>query len=124
MRDAGEPSLQTHLNRALANAVVRCYSRLAGRGPTNAQAFRCGNLVVVLLGGVLTLVEKTLVASGRQDAVRKHRAAMHDTMGSELAGAIQRLTGRRVESAMRADDVDSDLAAELFVLEPPASAGA
>jgi uncharacterized protein YbcI len=121
MRDAGEPTAQAQLNRALANAVVRCYHHLAGRGPTNAQAFRRGDLVVVMLGGVLTLVERTLVASGRQDAVRRHRAAIHDTMGVELAGAIQRLTGCRVEAAMSADDVDRDLAAEVFVLESPAA---
>ena len=118
MRDNGEPAVQAHLNRALANAVVRCYRRLAGRGPTNAQAFRRDDLVVVVLRGVLTLVERTLVADGRQEAVRRHRAAIHDTMGIELAGAIQGVTGCRVEAAMSADDVDNDLAAELFVLQP------
>jgi uncharacterized protein YbcI len=117
MRDASEPTTQAHLNRALANAVVSSYRRRAGRGPTNAQAFRRGDLVVVLLGGVLTLVERTLVDGGRQDAVRRHRAAIHDTMRMELTRAIQRLTGCRVEAALSANDLDSDLAAELFVLE-------
>jgi uncharacterized protein YbcI len=121
MPDAGETADQAHLNRSLANAVVRCYRRLAGRGPTNAQAFRRGDLVVVLLGGVLTVVERTLVAGGRQEAVRKHRSAIHDTMETELASVIQRLTGCRVEAALSADDVDSDLAAELFLLKPSTS---
>jgi uncharacterized protein YbcI len=120
MRDAGEPTTEPHLNRALANAVVRCYRRLAGRGPTQAQAFYRGELVIVVLGGVLTVVERTLVADGRQDAVRRHRAVMHDTMGIELAGAIQKLTGCRVQAALSADNVDRDLAAEVFVLERPA----
>jgi uncharacterized protein YbcI len=120
MRDASEPTTQTHLNRELANAVVGFYRRRAGRGPTSAQAFRRGELVVVLLGGVLTLAERTLVDGGRQDAVRKHRAAINDTMRMELTRAVQRLTGCRVEAALSANDVDSDVAAELFVLERPA----
>lgn len=120
MRDAGEPTLHAQLNRALANAVVRCYRRLAGRGPTNAQAYYGADIVVVVLGGVLTLAERTLVAGGRQDAVRQLRAALHDTIGIELAGAIQTLTGSRVQAVLSADDVDRDLAAEVFVLEGPA----
>jgi uncharacterized protein YbcI len=123
MRDAGEPTPEAHLDRALANAVVRCYRRVAGRGPTHAQAYHRADIVVVVLGGVLTLVERTLVAGGRQDAVRRHRAAMHDTMGSELAGAIQSLTGCRVQAALSADHVDRDLAAEVFLLDG-AGAGA
>jgi uncharacterized protein YbcI len=120
MGDAGDPATEPPLNRALANAVVRCYRRLAGRGPTHAQAFHRGELVIVVLGGVLTPMERTLVAGGRQDAVRRHRAVMHDTMRVELAGAIQKLTGCRVQAALSADEVDRDLAAEVFVLERPA----
>jgi uncharacterized protein YbcI len=124
MPDANARTAEAHLNRALANAVVQCYHRLAGRGPTKAQAFCRANLVVVVLGAVLTLVERNLVADGRQDAVREHRAAMHETMVSELAGAIEKLTGRRVQATLSADDVDHDIAAEVFVLErlvPPST---
>jgi uncharacterized protein YbcI len=109
------------MQRALANAVARCYRRRSGRGPTYAQADSRADIVVVVLGGVLTLAERALVVAGRQDAVRQQRAAMHDTMGIELAVAIQRLTGCRVQAALSADDVDRDLAAEVFVLEGPAT---
>lgn len=117
MRDAGEPTSRPELNRALANAVVHCYRRCAGRGPTKARAFRRGDLVVVVLQGILTVAERTLASDGRQDAVRHLRAEMHETMVAELADRIQALTGCRVLAAMSSDDVDGDRAAELFMLE-------
>jgi uncharacterized protein YbcI len=119
MRSAREPTSTWDLNRALANAVVRCYRRSAGRGPTKARAFYRGDIVVVVLQGVLTVGERTLVSDGRQNAVRQLRAAMHETMVAELAGTIQALTGCRVQNALSSDDVDHDVAAELFVLEGP-----
>jgi len=41
-------------------------------------------------------------------------------MRTDLTGAVERLTGCRLEAALSANDVDSDVAAELFVLERPA----
>ena len=117
MRDTCELTMQPDLNRALANAVVRCYRHFGGRGPTKAKAFYHSGIVVVVLQGILTVGERTLVADGRQAAVRQFRAAMHETMGAELAGSIQALTGCRVQAAMSSDDVDRDVAAELFMLE-------
>jgi uncharacterized protein YbcI len=119
MRHVREPTTRPDLNRALANAVVRCYRRCAGRGPPKAWAFYRGDVVVVMLQGVLTAVERTLVADGRQDAVRRLRAAMRETMLAELADAVEALTGCRVRAALGSDDVDNDVAAEVFMLERP-----
>ena len=119
MRDTSDPTVHPDLNRAIANAVVRCYRRVAGRGPTEARAFFHGDVVVVVLGGVLTVGERTLAAHGRQDAVRHLRAAMRETIGAELAGSIRALTGCQVQIAVSDIDVDGDAAAELFVLERP-----
>jgi uncharacterized protein YbcI len=110
--------MQVDVNRALANAVVRCYRRFAGRGPTKAKAVYHGDIVVVVLQGILTVGERTLVADGRQAAVRQFREAMHEAMDAELAGLIEAQTGCRVVAAMSSNDVDRDLAAELFVVEP------
>jgi len=117
MQDPGELMMQPGLNRALANGVVRCYRRFAGRGPTRAKAVYQGDVVVVVLQGILTVGERTLVADGRQAEVRQFREAMHETMGAELAEVIESLTGWHVRAAMSTDDVDRDLAAELFMLE-------
>ena len=119
--DAAELRMHADFNRALANAVVRCYRRFAGRGPTEAKVVYQGNVVVVVLQGVLTVAERTLVADGRQAEVRQFRDALHETMGAELAEMIETLTGCHVRAAMSAHDVDRDLAAELFMLERDAT---
>jgi uncharacterized protein YbcI len=121
MRDTSELTMQPDVNRALANAVVRCYRRRSGRGPTKAKAVYHGEIVVVVLQGILTVGERTLVADGRQATVHQFREAMREAMKAELTGLIEAQTGRPVFAAMGANDVDRDLAAELFVLErdPP-----
>jgi uncharacterized protein YbcI len=121
MRNTGELTMQADVNRALANAVVRCYHRFAGRGPTMARAVYQGDIVVVVLQGILTIGERTLVADGRQAAVRQFRDAMHEAMSAELAGLIEEQTGCHVVTVMSSNDVDRDLAAELFMLERDAS---
>jgi uncharacterized protein YbcI len=121
MRDTRQLTMQADANRALANAVVQCYHRLAGRGPTKAKTVYHGDIVVVVLQGILTIGERTLVADGRQTAVRQFRDAMHEAMNAELASVIETQTGCHVVTAMSSNDVDRDLAVELFVLErdPP-----
>jgi uncharacterized protein YbcI len=96
---------------------VRCYRRLVGRGPTKAKAVFHGDIVVVLLQDILTIGERTLVADGRQAAVRQFREAIHAAMNAELAGLVEAQTGCHVLTAMSTTDVDRDLAAELFLLE-------
>lgn len=115
------PTYRPELNRALSNAVVQCYRRYTARGPDKARTFYRADLVVVVLHGTLTVSERTLVSDGRKDAVRGLRAAMHQAMRAELADAIRALTGSPVLAAMSSDDVDQDIAAELFVLEAPRS---
>jgi uncharacterized protein YbcI len=92
MENTREPAMQADVNRALANAVGRCYRRLAGRGPTMAKAVYHGDIVVVVLQGILTIGERTLVAEGRQTAVRQLRDAMHEAMNAELTGLIEAQT--------------------------------
>ena len=71
----------------------------------------------MVLQGILTVGEQTLVANGRQAEVRQFREALHETMGAELVDVIETLTGSQVRAAISMDDVDRDLAGELFVLE-------
>jgi uncharacterized protein YbcI len=108
-----------HLNQSIANAVVRAHRRTAGRGPTKAQAFYRGNVVVVLLQDPLTVIEHHLIANGRQDAVRATRHQFEQAMQAQLVDSVQTLTGCGVDAAMSAMHIDPDLVAELFVLDRP-----
>ena len=109
------------LNKEIADAVVGGHKRIAGRGPTKAQAFFHHNVVVVMMEASLTEAERRLAAQGRggREAVLEMRLRLEETMRNELVAAIEALTGCRVEAFMSSHHIDPDLAAELFVLDRP-----
>jgi uncharacterized protein YbcI len=107
------------LNAAVARAVVHHHSEHRGRGPTRAQAFHRGNILVVILQDAMTTAERSLAAGGHGDAVMRARDAFQETMGGELVEAIEELTGCSVTAFMSANHVDPDMSAEIFVLDRP-----
>jgi uncharacterized protein YbcI len=107
------------LNAAIARAVVRYHREHLGRGPTKAQAFYRGSVIVVVLSDTLTRAERSLASAGRIDAVLEVRSAFQEAMRDDLAAAVEQLTGCRVIAFMSTNHVDPDLAAELFVLDRP-----
>jgi uncharacterized protein YbcI len=116
---AGETSRGGELNAELARTVVGIYRDAAGRGPTRAQAFFHGNVLVVLMEQVLTKVERALAEGGRPGSVHEMRDALQDAMRAELIAAAERLTGAKVSALMVSNDVGSDMAAQVFILDRP-----
>ena len=107
------------LNQELARAIVRRHKRILGRGPTKAQVFYHGNVVVVVMEDALTEAERRLAARGEREAVLSMRHRYQDTMRGDLVDAVEALTGRRVEAFMSSSHIAPDLAAEVFVLDRP-----
>jgi uncharacterized protein YbcI len=107
------------LNAAIARSVVRYHAEQRGRGPTKAQAFHRDNVIVVVLQGVMTQAERSLVDGARADAMLHARQAFHEIMHPFLRSTVERMTGCKVRAFMSADHVDPDLAAELFILDRP-----
>ena len=107
------------LNQELARAIVRLHKRFLGRGPTKAQAFYRGNVVVVVMEDALTEAERRLAARGEREAVLSMRRRYQDAMREDLVDAVEVLTGCRVEAFMSSSHIVPDLAAEIFVLDRP-----
>jgi len=105
------------LNRSISRAIVRLTHEYTGRGPTRASTTIRDNVVVCLLEDTLTKGERALVAAGRPEAVLAIRHQFQEVMRDEAVAEIERLTGRSVISFMSTNDIDPDLAAELFVLD-------
>ncbi|MDX6671302.1 MAG: hypothetical protein QOI91_1665 [Solirubrobacteraceae bacterium] len=129
-RHADDSPSSGALNAALARAAVRVYRDYVGRGPTKAQAFFRGNVVVVLMHDVMTTAERSLATGGRSEVVLDMRRQLGRALRPDLVAAVERLTGCRVTASMGASHVDPDLAAEVFVLDrdvptrrPPGPAG-
>jgi uncharacterized protein YbcI len=107
------------LNKAIANAVVRCHRRFIGRGPSRARTIYRDNVIVVIMRDALTFGERSLAATGDQRAVSEMRQHYQQAMRGPLIEAVQHLTGCKVEALMSAANIEPDLAAELFVLDRP-----
>jgi uncharacterized protein YbcI len=122
MADAGkaqEPPAGGQLNQAIANAVVRVYRARVGRGPNRAYAFHRGNVVVVMLDDPFTIAERSLLADGREAAVRQMRAELERAMRDALSDAVAAATGSRVVAVMSDVHIDPDVCVEVFVLDRP-----
>jgi uncharacterized protein YbcI len=112
-----EQGIGAELNARIARAVVRIYHGTCGRGPTTARATYHGNVVVVVLEGVLTRAERSLVRSGRGDEVLALRRELHGAMREELARAVGELTRCGVRAVMGDARFDPDMAVQVFVLD-------
>ena len=105
------------LNAGIARAVVRIHRDSVGRGPTKAQAFFRGNIVVLVLEQVLAKEERTLVSSGHEDAVMALRHELLVTMKPDLMAAVEMLTNCRVVAMMGDTNLKADMAGHIFVLD-------
>ena len=101
---------------AISRRVVGLMKQHYGKGPTGARTYHSGDLVVVLLSGGYTTVEKTLIAGGRGDAVTSQRSAFQETIKPLMRQIIEEELQRPVIAFMSASHQDPDLSAELFVL--------
>lgn len=114
---------------AISRRMVGLIKDYYGKGPTNARTYHWGELVVVLLSGGSTSVEKTLIADGNEQAVIDQRTAFQDAMRPRYKRVIEEEMRREVIAFMSAYHHDPDVNAEIFVLaaredvEEPAAPG-
>jgi len=73
---------------------------------------------VTVLRDVLTVAERTLIDLGRADTVREVRTTFEYNLEPTFRAAVERLTGRRVQSFMSQVDPVRGLGIEVFLLEP------
>jgi uncharacterized protein YbcI len=112
------------LAAAISTTVVKALARTTGRGPTKAKTTIGENGVFVVLQDSLTHGEQTLADAGEGAAVLDLRRRWQSVMQADVSREIEQLTGRKVIGFMSDNHIDPDLAVEVFVLEPLASATA
>jgi uncharacterized protein YbcI len=105
---------------AVTDAMVALHERYHHRAPITAKTQLMGDdLLVCVLGGVYTEVEKTMIELQRHTIVAETRSAFQDAMQERFISAVETLSGRRVMAFMSDSNVGPDLEVELFVLAPP-----
>jgi len=103
---------------AIANAIVQIHKEGYGKGATRARTRMMDDVVVVELEDVLTRVEQTLVAAGREDQIRETRQVFQQAHHDTFVGAVEEVTGRKVRAFLSQIHFDPDVAVEIFLLEP------
>jgi uncharacterized protein YbcI len=103
---------------AISDGLVALLKEYYGRGPTRAKTYYEDDLVVCLLRGGFTRVEKTLLDGGRGHAVIEQRMAFQEVMRNRFEDVIQRATGRSVIGFMSGNQQDPDMICEVFILAP------
>jgi uncharacterized protein YbcI len=103
---------------AISDGMVALLKEFYGRGPTRAKTYYEDDLVVCLLRGGFTRVEKTLLDGGRGHAVIEQRMAFQEVMRARFEDVIEQATGRRVIGFMSGNQQDPDMICEVFILAP------
>jgi uncharacterized protein YbcI len=109
------------LRQAISDAIVRVAADFIGRGPTRAKTYLNQHIVFCVMQDTLTRGERSLVADGDAESVREMRRRFQDAMRRHVCAAIESLTDRKVVSFLSDNDVESEMAIEVFVLDGPIS---
>ena len=106
---------------SVSDAMVALHRRYHHRAPVTAKTlFLGGELIVCVLGGVFTDVEKTMIELQRTVIVQETRSAFQMAMQHKFVSAVERLSGREVLAFMSNQHIGPDLEIEIFLLKPRA----
>ena len=103
---------------AISEGIVALLKDYYGVGPTQAKTYIDDDLVVCLLRGGFTRVERTLLEGGRTAAVIEQRMAFQEVMRPRFVAVVEGATGREVVGFMSGNQQDPDMLCEVFVLAP------
>jgi uncharacterized protein YbcI len=101
----------------VTNAVVQIHRSHYGKGPTRSKSYLMDDVLICVMGDVLTTVERTLVEAGEHAMVRETRLAFQDAMRDRFKEAVEEIVGRRVLGFTSQVLFEQEVAIEVFVLE-------
>jgi uncharacterized protein YbcI len=108
----------------LTQAFATLWTRYAGRRPTNVRVEIRGNVVTCTLVDAIADYNRSMIVSQTRDTVAGVSKQTVAGYKREAVAAVVRLTGQRVVSFVSSHDRDTDVATEMFTLEPSFSQGA
>ena len=125
MKAADQPLRGEEMLSAVTDAMVALHEHYHHRKPATAKTLMMGDdLLVCILGGVYTNVEKTMIELQRSTIVQETRSAFQNAMERKFIDQVERLTGRNVLAFISNHHVGPDIEIEIFMLTPPALDGA
>ena len=104
----------------VTDAMIALHERYYHRKPLTAKTRLLGDdLLVCVLGGVYTDVEKTMIELQKSTVVQETRSAFQSAMQGKFIEEVERITGRHVLAFISNQHVGPDMEVEVFMLEPP-----
>ncbi|HUC01176.1 MAG TPA: Na-translocating system protein MpsC family protein [Solirubrobacterales bacterium] len=111
------PLYGDELLAAVTEAMVALHERYHHRSPVSAKAqLLDDDLIAIVMGGVYTDVEKTMIELQRGRVVQETRSAFQEAMQQRFIDEVERLSGRDVLAFISNSHVGPDLEIELFML--------
>jgi uncharacterized protein YbcI len=118
------PLIGDELLAAVTGEMVQLHEHYHHRVPVTARTVLLGDEVLVcVLAGVYTDVEKTLIEVQRGTLVQHVRSAFQVAMESRFIATVERLSGREVLAFISDQHVGPDIEIELFMLKPNGPTG-
>ena len=112
------------MSAELTKSFVSLWTRYAGKPPTDARTEIRGNVVTCVLADGVGDFNQSMIAPQTRDTVRGVGKLTPAAYKREAVAAVVRLTRQRVASFVSSHDRDTDVATEIFTLEPSLSRGA
>lgn len=124
MTDPTTARLPNGVPAELTKAFVSLWMQYAGSRPTNARTDVRGNVVTCVLADAVGDFNQRMIAPQTRDTVGGAGKLTPAAYKREAVAAVVRLTRQRVASFVSSHDRDTDVATEVFTLEPSLSRGA
>jgi uncharacterized protein YbcI len=113
------PLTGDELLAAVTRAMVAFHRLYYHSEPLTAKTLLLGGeLLVCVLGGVYTDVEKTMIELQRTTIVSETRNAFQNAMKDRFIATVERLSGRNVLAFISNHHVGPDIEIEMFMLTP------
>ncbi len=116
--------LSNGLPAELTKALVSLWTEYAGKPPTNARTEIRGNIVTCVLVDAVGDYNTSMIVPQTQDTARAAGNLTPVSYRRDAIAAVVRLTRQRVASFVSSHDRDTDVATEVFTLEPSFKRGA
>jgi uncharacterized protein YbcI len=117
-RGISRESTRGEMLARISTRLVQLHSRYYGKGPTKAKTHLIDDVVVSILQGGFTTVERTMIDQGRLDTVHEMRRSFQSAMEDPFREVVEEATGRSVIAYMSQIHTNPDMAVEIFMLEP------
>lgn len=108
----------------ITGSLVALWKRYAGKAPTTARTEIRGNVVTCMLVDAVGAYDRSMAVAKTRDTVRGAGELTPSAYKREAVAAVVRLTRQRVASFISSHDRDTDVATEVFILEPSLGRGA